>query len=441
MDKLLIWVVILISGLVKLIGVNQSLWLDEAISAQVVKVYSIFEIPIKFSISDFHPPIYYMFLKLWTSVFGYSELSLRLPSIIFSLITIYVVYLIAKQISNKRTALWAAIFTGFNPLLIYYSQETRMYSMSTLWLTLAVYFFVKLDKKVNKKDLILFNIFSGLSFATFYGSVFLIAALDIIWLFKKKIKLIFLANIGMIVSCGLLAPLLIKQMTLSKTLLIDVKNWSSVLGNVTFKNLILIPIKFTSGRISYSPKIIYFGVAAVWAGMVFLAALLGSIKKPKIFWALVLPLILGLIFSIFSPLMQYFRFQYLIPILSILIAIGLTKEKNRLVYAIIFLGFGSLYLFNDKMYREDWKSLAKNINPNETVYIIESKSDPIKYYQPTAKIKDIQTVIPTESLITVIPYAEAIHGFDHRQKLEQLGYSKIEEKDFREVTMEKWFKN
>ena len=36
-----------------------------------------------FFLSDFHPPLYYLVLKAWSSVFGYSEFSLRLPSVIF----------------------------------------------------------------------------------------------------------------------------------------------------------------------------------------------------------------------------------------------------------------------------------------------------------------------------------------------------------------------
>lgn len=439
--KFLIGAVILISGLVKLIGVNQSLWLDEAISASVAKSYSLFDIPTQFSVSDFHPPIYYMFLKLWTNIFGFSELSLRVPSIIFSLITIYLVYLITKKISNKKTALWAAVFTGFNPLLIYYAQEVRMYSLITMLLAVVLYYFVKLENKISTIDIIMFNIFGGLSFATFYGSVFFIAALNLFWLIKKKFKLFFMANIGLLIVMLALSPLLIRQVATSKQLLIEVKNWSSVLGKVDFKNLVLIPIKFTSGRISYSPKIIYFGVASIWALFVALGVINGAIKKPKFLGILIFSLIFGLIFSFFSPLMQYFRFIYLIPIMSILLAMGLSKERTKLIFGIVFIGFASLYLFNENMYREDWKGMAKSLKENETVYIIGSVSAPLQYYQSGVKFKDIKTVIPTESLITVVPYVEEIHGFDHNQVLKKLGYERIEEQNFRQLKLERWFKN
>lgn len=441
MDKFLIGMVVLISGLIKLIGINQSLWLDEAISAQVAKDYSLLNIPIQFSVSDFHPPIYYMFIKLWTNIFGFSELSLRLPSIIFSLVTVYLVYLITKKLSNKKMALWAAIFTGFNPLLIYYAQEVRMYSLITMLLAIVLYYFIKLEKKISTTDIVMFNIFCGLSFATFYGSIFFIAALNLFWLIKKRFKLFFLANIGLLIVMLALIPLLSRQIANSKQLLVEVKNWSSVLGKVDFKNLILIPIKFTSGRISYTPKILYFGIATFWACFVFLGILKGAIKKPKLLGILVLPLIFGLIFSFFSPLMQYFRFIYLIPTMCILLSLGLSKEKTRLFFGVIFVGFAALYLFNENMYREDWKGMARNIKENETVYIIGSVSAPLQYYQPNLKFKDIKTIIPTESLITMVPYVEEIHGFDHNIVLKKLGYERIEEKNFRQLKMERWYKN
>ena len=65
---------ILVVGLVlRLIGLNQSLWLDEAITARVARNYGYQEIVEKFSVNDFHQPLYYLFIRGWGGVFGYSE--------------------------------------------------------------------------------------------------------------------------------------------------------------------------------------------------------------------------------------------------------------------------------------------------------------------------------------------------------------------------------
>jgi len=71
--------------------------------------------------------------------------------------------------------------------------------------------------------------------------------------------------------------------------------------------------------------------------------------------------------------------------------------------------------------------------------MIESFGDPIKYYNPGIKIYDLRNKI-YESEINVIPYGEAIFGIDHEKILGSLGYKKVVEKNFREITLETWKK-
>ena len=128
------WLLTALVGLYLAVA-SQSLWLDEAISANVGRNNSYQGIVSNFSKFDFHPPGYYLVLKTWTDIFGYSEISLRLPSIIFTLITVTLVY--------KLGGMGAAMIVGFNPLLVYYSHEARMYALVTMLLTTAVYFLIR----------------------------------------------------------------------------------------------------------------------------------------------------------------------------------------------------------------------------------------------------------------------------------------------------------
>ncbi len=404
-----IWQILIFCFLIRLVSLNQSLWLDEAISANVAKNYSFSEIATKFSPSDFHPPLYYLMLKSWTGVFGYSEISLRMPSVIFSLITIYIVYLLA---GSK-----AAWLTGLNPLLIYYSQEARMYSMVTMLLIAALYFF-------KQKKYLWFNVLAFLSFATFYGSVFLLAALALYLLINKRFKELIISNIGLAAAILALSPLLKLQLQTSKEMLAIVTNWNLVLGKANLKNLLIIPVKFTSGRISFFPKWIYYLVSGTWT-MVVLSRLFR-----KNFWnyLLISTLVIGTIFSIFTPMMQYFRFLYLVPVMAMAI------KKSRIVTT-GFLIFSLGYLLTPAMWREDWKGLSHDLG--NSVYMIESFKDPVKYYRNDVLVKDIRGRIG-EKIVTVIPYGEAIHGVDHQQILKEAGYQKINEKSYREVSLETW---
>ena len=395
---------------------GQSLWLDEAITANLVKNFSLFDIITQFSPADFHPPLYYIVLKLWTAIFGFSEISLRLPSLIFALITAYFIYKISKNH-------WASLLFIFNPLIVYYSQEARMYLLVTCLLTTAYYFFV------NKKNL-LFNLFIFLSFLTFYGSVFLILTFFIYLIFKKQFHWRYL--FGFTISLLVLSPLIYLQFQNSRQLLSLVPNWPLVLGQATLKNLLLIPLKFTSGRITFYPKIIYYFVSGLWAAWIFAIFR----RRPIYLYFFTLPLILGAAFSIFTPMLSYFRFIYLIPILSL----ALAESRYRAIALAGFIAFSGVYIFNPRFHREDWKSLSASLPANSTVYMIASLSDPIKYYRPDIKITYYRLPITDYNLL-VIPYGESLHSFDHQSHLKSQNYSLQSTQNFREITLEEWSKN
>lgn len=438
-----ILIVLIIASVLRLIGINQSLWLDEGISANVAKM-PILEIIKNFSTNDFHPPFYYWFLNLWTKIGGNNVVFLRLSSILFSLITIYFIYLIGSKIKNKKIGILAALFLAVNPLFVYFSQELRMYAMATMWLTIGFYFFVKIKNERYKIfDLVIFNLMMALAFGTFYGSIFLIATFAIYFLIKKKWKLFFLSNIGIGLIILILAPLLLIQVKHSQTMLMSVTNWGLALGKVNLKNLLLIPLKFTVGKISFYPKILYYLVGGI-SSLVIFGFVLKNKKEfnwLKIF--LIMPIILAILFSIKSPLLQYFRFLFLLPIMVLILALNVDKLWQKILISGGFLIFSLMYLLNSNYYREDWKGVAAEISDVRCqrsdnkcqIYMIESFGDPIKFYNPKIKIKDIKTETPTEKEILVIPFGQAIHGIDISQKLNNLGYKEIEAKNFREIIL------
>lgn len=443
----IIIILILALGL-RLIGINQSLWLDESISVNVARL-PMGEIISSFSTRDFHPPGFYLILNLWIKIVGSGVIQMRIMSVLFSLITIWLVYRIGILWKDKKTGLWAAIFTGVNPLLIYYAQELRMYSMMTMFLMGAIYFWIKIIKtstsseqksfKVTGKTWLGFNLMIFLAFLTFYGSVFLSAALILSLVWQRKIKG-FLGSIwGLFLAIVVISPLLLTQLKMSGQMLNEITNWTLVLGKVNLKNLMLIPFKFSIGRVVWYPKNWYYLIGGSWSLIVFVLAIKQVVKSKKFLWLLVMPIILGILFSFKSPLIQYFRFIYLVPI----VALALAKIKNKgikLGLVLGFLGFSCFYLFNSNMHREDWKSVAANLGNGTKIYMIESFNDPIKYYNSTVFIRDIKTIDPTEEKVVLIPYGETIHGIDSSKKMEKLNYELIKQTNFREIIVEEWQK-
>jgi hypothetical protein len=120
---------------------NVSLWGDEG-WAVTLAVQPIWQIITKVA-RDTSPPFYYLCQHTWMKIFGTSEVSIRALSFLFFLITVLTVYLIGKHLWNKKTGLWAASLTFFNPFLFIYAFEGRMYAALLATSTLSIYFFLK----------------------------------------------------------------------------------------------------------------------------------------------------------------------------------------------------------------------------------------------------------------------------------------------------------
>ena len=141
-----------------------SLWHDEAFSSLLIK-YPWSEMMYRIGL-DVHPPMYYIFLRIWHYIFGDSLLSLRGFTVFFSVGTIWAAWAFVKEAftlstvsagvqggeqsrttssgrANERAAFWAAILVALNPFQIQYATEARMYTMGAFFALLAAYFLVK----------------------------------------------------------------------------------------------------------------------------------------------------------------------------------------------------------------------------------------------------------------------------------------------------------
>ncbi len=85
-----------------------------------------------------HPSAHYIFYWFWIRVVGTSEISLRLPSLIMGVATIWAIWRLTEGLFNRRiagyAALWAAVISG----MIVVSVQARMYSQLVLFSTLFI---------------------------------------------------------------------------------------------------------------------------------------------------------------------------------------------------------------------------------------------------------------------------------------------------------------
>lgn len=114
---------------------TSDLWVDEALTVNIAKlpVHGILEA----LRHDGHPPLYYLLLHGWMSVFGQSDAAVRALSGLFSVATLPVIWLIGKRVGGRRCAVAAIVLLATSPQAVRYGTETRMYALVVLLASLG----------------------------------------------------------------------------------------------------------------------------------------------------------------------------------------------------------------------------------------------------------------------------------------------------------------
>ena len=117
----------------------QSFWHDEGNSARLSE--RTLRLIIEGTASDIHPPFYYILLHAWRGLVGASEFTLRGVSAFAGIAVVALTFTLARFTFGLKQArlagLLAAILVAVNPPMLWYSQETRMYTLLSLWILLA----------------------------------------------------------------------------------------------------------------------------------------------------------------------------------------------------------------------------------------------------------------------------------------------------------------
>ena len=121
----------------------KTLWLDEAFSVWVAnhRLLDIFPWLIRI---DHHPPLYYVTLHFWQSLFGDLQGPVRALSALCSTLAIPVFYVATRRLFEPPTALIAALILAVSPFQVRFAQEARMYALLTLAVAGALYFTARL---------------------------------------------------------------------------------------------------------------------------------------------------------------------------------------------------------------------------------------------------------------------------------------------------------
>jgi mannosyltransferase len=407
--------IIVIALLMRLVKLDQSLWLDEAIGANLVNQSGISYIWNVFSTVDNHPPLYYVMLNLWSDIFGYSEIALRSMSVIFGVGTVYLTYKIAYFLAGKKNryvAGIAALLIATSQFHIYYSQEARMYIVAGFFATLAIYSFLLTLKKDSFVNWLIYSVALTCMMFSDYMPVFLLPVFWIYALIAQKSDRWYTHFVSSYTFLGLSGliwlPMLIQQVRNGIGFTQILPAWEQLAGGADLRHAALLWVKFTLGRIDIPNYTVYI-ITVVLVSAPFIIALYYALKRRelKLLWLwLVFPVVSAYVISYFFPAFNYFRFVYIIPALYILVAFGTVYIKNKtvkllIVSMIIVANLASYlhYLTDEHQQRENWKAAVSFVESNvkDNDIVLFTNPEPFAPYQYYTQNK-VQAFGATDSI-------------------------------------------
>ena len=171
---------------------SKSLWLDEILQVLVSKN----SMPGVLEGVSHHlsPPLDYMILHFFL-YFGDSEFIARLPSAIFGILAIILIYAVGKMLFGTKEGLISALLLSISPMHIWYSQEARMYSLFTFLSLLSFFFFYRAIKDNDKIMWIGFTLSTFLCVYTHYFAFFVVLV-QALFLLSVRIMHIYERNLS-----------------------------------------------------------------------------------------------------------------------------------------------------------------------------------------------------------------------------------------------------
>ena len=134
-------------------------------------------------------PGYYVISSLIFSVFGVHEWTARITAVIFSIVTVPVLYLMVRRFLNRDVAIYAVLLMIVSEWHLYYSQFARFYS-AVFFFGVLSYFLYYFSVQSGKLRLLLYALISNLLAILFHSTAVIVPAscvvFSLILLFSRR---------------------------------------------------------------------------------------------------------------------------------------------------------------------------------------------------------------------------------------------------------------
>lgn len=177
------------------------------------------EIPVwsKFSFHD-APPMVFFVQHAFFKTFGVNAFAAKLPFALAGIISIVLVFLLAKELYSPTAGLFAALFLAVNNYFIWISRVGYLEGITLCFILASLYFLIKSKLSVNY--IFLSAVFLGFAFLSKYTSFYLIPFF-LIYIFWQRRDLIAEHTYKLLASAAIVlvmfAPVIIYNVMMFKT--------------------------------------------------------------------------------------------------------------------------------------------------------------------------------------------------------------------------------
>jgi 4-amino-4-deoxy-L-arabinose transferase-like glycosyltransferase len=386
---------------------RRSLWLDEGFT--VLRITGAWNDLITNTVfwngirtTDTNPQFYFAALKTWAFLSGDSDFTLKLFSSFSGVVFVPLVYAMTRRATTARAGVVAAIFASVSPLVEWYSQEVRMYS---LVICLATASTLALQRAYDSKTYLAWStwiMLCGVSLLTHYSFVGFIFA-HLLWLvyaYRENIRnfssllpfALALVVVGLVVGFLIDTPQLLQRLRSGAEYSYEFKPLQDVVGSIVSGLLFGVNRPDpTDGAISWSISILMMLCVTLWMWHL-------RQSRKVVLWVLSVVVTIGVWFalSFIKPnfagvrhlmLVAPMVFALLASMIDAFIARSLWAKAAGVAFAAVWVGvnvYGIAFVFiRTPNFQDDWRSMAKIIQDEWRVgdVIIGNAGAPIEVLQ------------------------------------------------------------
>lgn len=399
----------------------QDIWWDEARNIDVA-LRPLVAIP-RAPELDIHPPGYFILLHAWLKVAGHSAFATRFFSAWFGVLLIPLLVALARRLRIPRAGEFAALYVALSPFLVGEAQETRMYTLAFVLLTLVALFFWEAWRG-RPRAWIGLGVSMAAAVLTHYSTVFVLVALYAFGVFGIAFRArrehqagegitAFLREIRPFVLAGLLAlvlflpqaPRAYEQIAPYGNPNLDVPSPVAYARQLWHAYTVGIPLE---GPWALGGMVAFLGAMvglAWWMWPSFARHLAAPTRPTRSAIRPLLAVICYLLSAILLPIAFYYLvlirratfapryISFVVPFLALVMGLALAGwwRRHRLLAAfwagvlVVFLGLGiHADQFNPRYFREDTSGLARWLMQHTTAddLVLIDVPYPLGFYYP-----------------------------------------------------------